>query len=117
MLCLPRRPGRLRGWRHGMLVVMALPGAWVCLGASGVVLLALWGWRSRPQSASGLWRLPLAQLRWVRLGRWRTVLGFTRGAPLEIFHDEISAAELARLRRLARWSLSAGGGLEHVEPV
>lgn len=89
----------------------------MCLGVSGMVLLSLWGWHGRPRPRSGIWQVPLVELRWVRLGRWRTVLGFARGAPLEIFHDELAAADLARLRRLARSTLSAGGGLKHVEPV
>jgi hypothetical protein len=46
------------------------------------------------------WRVPLADVKRVRLGVWRTRIVLRRGPALEVFRDEIPGSDLARLRRV-----------------
>lgn len=90
---------------------MAAAG-WLWFGAPGAVALLLWWWLRRPGAAGGAetdgWEVDLSRVRSARLGRWRTRIQLTGKAPLEIFHDELSGADLARLRRELKRQLAAG---------
>jgi hypothetical protein len=105
LLRLPRQRGRLRGRRHLVLAVPAALAGWGWLGPEGLVLAMLWWWHRRPEHCRAAeWRIDLGDVRAVRLGRWRVRVLLRGGEALEIFADEVSAGDLARLRR----SLIAG---------
>jgi hypothetical protein len=110
------RCGRLRRWRHRLLLIPILAGGWWWLGASGALPLLLWGWHVRPRRIP-VWSCHVDQIRAADFGSWSTTIRCRGAPPLEVFHDEITAAELARLRRDVRAALSARRRAKHVEPV
>lgn len=114
---LDRHPGRLRGLRHLALLGPALLGAWVWLGLSGAIPVLVWWWHIRPRVEVGPWLLDLSSVKDARLGPWRVRLVLAGGSVREVFRDELSAGDLARLRRLVKFHLLLGGGPEDVEPV
>lgn len=95
-----------------MLVVPLALGAWLWFGAAGALLLGLWWWlqrpRDHPHTKPQPWRIDLARVHGARLGTWRTCIGLRGHDALEVFHDEISAADLAFLRRTLIRQLAAG---------
>jgi hypothetical protein len=109
-LRLRRLSGRWRGRRHVLLGVLAAWGGWAWMGFDSAVLVTVWWWSWRPRPAlPGLfWLIEPRQVRSLRPGYWRTRLTLVRGRSLEIFHDELSAADLARLRRELKRQLAAG---------
>ncbi|HEX7035770.1 MAG TPA: hypothetical protein VF210_08350 [Pseudomonadales bacterium] len=82
--------------------------AWAWFGVTGSVPVLIWWWRRRPADVAEPWLVDLAAVRAARLGPWRTRLVLRRGPPVEIFHDEIAAADLARLRRTLKTGLRGG---------
>lgn len=109
LLSLPRRPGRLRRWRHLVLLLPAAAAGWAWYGWVGSVPLLMWWWHRRPRyAAGGAWQIDLDQVRRARLGPWRLQIGFAHQNSLEIFADELSQRDLARLRRELKYQLAAG---------
>jgi hypothetical protein len=82
--------------------------AWAWFGVTGALPVMIWWWYRRPIPQPGPWRLDLARLRAARLGPWRTWVAFQGSPAVEIFTDEISAGDLARLRRTLKAQLAAG---------
>lgn len=115
---LASRSGRLRRWRHRLVLAPALAGGWCWFGWSGAIPLALWWWHAgRRETVPEHWVIHPARLRAARLGRWRTCVHHD-GAPLiEIFHDELAPVDLALLRRTLKAQLSARRRAEQVEAV
>jgi hypothetical protein len=107
-LRLPRCPGRLRFWRHLALMLPVAAAGWTWFGWSGSVPLLLWWWQRRPRPAATAWHVDLGQVRRARLGPWRLRLFFAEQESLEIFSDELSPCDLARLRRELKYQLATG---------
>ena len=108
-LRLLRRPGHWRARRHLALAPLAVWCGWSWFGWDGAVLLAIWWWWLRPGAvAPGYWEIDPARVCRARPGRWRTRLCLHGRATLEIFHDELSAVDAARLRRVLKRQLAAG---------
>lgn len=83
--------------------------AWAWFGVSGAVPVLIWCWQRRPAHVAEPWLVDPAAVRAARLGPWRTCLVLQRGERIEIFHDEVATADLARLRRTLKASaLSLG---------
>jgi len=108
--------GRLRWWRHLVVAALGVAAGWVWFGSSGLVPLALWAWYSRPLPGTAQ-RVAIGGIDAVRLGAWRTLATGGRGERLEIFRDELPAAQWAALRRQLKRRASAGDRPQHVEPV
>jgi hypothetical protein len=107
-LRLARLPGRWRGRRHLLLGVLAVWSGWAWMGFDGALLVMVWWWSWRPGPTGPCWLVESGRVRGLRPGYWRTQLTLAGGRSLEIFHDEISAADLARLRRELKRQLAAG---------
>lgn len=101
-LTLRGRRGRYRTWRHGVLLILVLAAGGSWYGRSGTVPLLIWWWQRRPGPAPGWWEVPVDEVRSAELGPLRVRLTFRGRAPLEIFHDELPARDLALLRRTLR---------------
>jgi hypothetical protein len=88
------------------LLPLVVGGAGFWLGLTGAAPMLVWWWLRRPRPAvSGAeWVVDAGATRGYRFGRFRTLLELDAGAGgrLEIFHDELAPADLARLRRLVR---------------
>lgn len=84
-----------------------LATAWAWFGVAGSVPVLIWWWHRRPADGTEPWLIDPAAVRVARLGPWRTRLVLRGGAPIEIFHDEIAPADLARLRRTLKAGLRA----------
>jgi len=82
---------------------------WAVFGPSGSIPLLLWWWQQRPPPRQAArWQIELSEVRGARLGPWRARISRHRRRPLEIFSDELSPADLARLRRTLKFQLAAG---------
>lgn len=91
-----------------MFVPTAVAG-WACFGLAGSIPPLLWWWQQRPPSQqAAVWQIDLREVRGARLGPWRVRISRHRRRPLEIFCDELSRADLARLRRSLKFQLAAG---------
>lgn len=101
-------PGRLRLWRHRLLLVPLLAGGWGWFGWLGLVPLLVWWWQVRPRPQWGHWQVAIDDLRGARFGPWRVLLLFYGGRRLEIFSDELTPTDLARLRREVKARLAGG---------
>jgi hypothetical protein len=108
-LCLRRRPGRLRMWRHWVLLPPLAAAGWAWFGWAGSVPVLLWWWCRRPRpGAVPAWQVDLGKVSHARLGPWRLRLGFIDQAPMEIFADEVTEGDLASLRRELKYQLATG---------
>jgi hypothetical protein len=81
-------------------------GAGFWLGLAGAAPMLVWWWlrRPRPDAVGTEWVVDADATRSYRFGRFRTLLEMeadagARRRRLEIFHDELAPADLARLRR------------------
>lgn len=82
-------------------------GAGFWLGLAGAAPMLVWWWlrRPRPDAGGAEWVVDASATRSYRFGRFRTLLDLHAGTDagprrrLEIFHDELAPADLARLRR------------------
>jgi hypothetical protein len=99
--------GRLRRWRHGLLLVLLVAGGFGWFGWVGLVPLVVWWWHVRPRHVAGCWEVDVGDLRGARFGAWRVLLIFRHRPRLEIFSDEVSPADLAGLRREVKARLGA----------
>jgi len=108
--------GRLRWWRHFGVAALGVAAGWAWFGSAGLVPLTIWAWQRRPVSGTAR-RIVIDRVEAVRLGAWRALATGSRGERLEIFLDEVPAAEWAALRRQLKRRASAGDRPEHVESV
>ena len=108
MLELRRLPGRQRALCHWLVLPVVAFGAWAWFGATGALPVLIWWWQRRPRVTAAWWYVDIGRVRAARLGPWRTRIAF-HGAPcLDIFSDEITARNLAWLRRTLKAQLAAG---------
>ncbi len=86
---------------HLGIGALGVAAAWYGFGFVGAASAILWAWYTRPAPVpwGARWFVPLADVKRVRLGPWRTRILFRQGGVLDIYRDEMDGAELARLRR------------------
>ena len=99
-----------------LLLVLAAAAVSVWFGFDGLVPVVVW-WCERGRRCNPVLVFALSEVRFVRLGPLRVYVGLTRLRRLEVFRDEVPAADFARLRRLLKAAVSTGDGLEDVETV
>jgi hypothetical protein len=98
------------------VVVLGVAAGWVWFGSTGLVPLLIWAWHRRPLRGTTQ-RIAIGGVKAVRLGPWRTLATGSRGERLEVFVDDLPAAQWAVLRRQLKRRASAGDRPQHVEPV
>jgi hypothetical protein len=91
-----------------LLLLPAAAAGWAWFGVTGAVPVVIWWWHRRPREQAGRWHIELARVRSARLGPWRTRIAFRSRPAVEIFNDELSARDLACLRRTLKTQLTAG---------
>ncbi len=97
----------MRSFHETLWLLLSLIGAWLWLGASGFALVGLWfvsqqGRRTRQRIQASNWPayLTAEKLTFVHLLPYRIVLRAGGLARIEVFQDELSPQDWARLRRV-----------------
>jgi hypothetical protein len=91
-----------------LVLFPVVAAAWAWFGITGTFPVLICWWRRWPVACADPWLLDPARVRSARLGPWRTRIDMIGARPVEIFHDEIAPADLARLRRTLKAQLAAG---------
>lgn len=96
--------------------MLGIAAGWTWFGWSGLVPLMVWSWHARPRRGRRVQVsvAAVALIDEVHLGRWLTRVRLQSGARVEIWHDELPAPALARLRRLAKAACSVGDRAQDV---
>lgn len=99
--------GLLRRLHAACVLLSAVAAGWLWLRGSGAALLGLWVWSWWPRERGLQMVVRRARLRLVRLNPWRAYWVESPVRVGQVFRDELSPEQFARLSRQLKWWMTA----------
>ena len=101
--------GRLRRLQAAIVVCAGCAAGWLWLGNSGAALLGLWAWSLWPRWKSQRITVRFGSLRYARFAASRVFWVERPFVAKQVFVDEVSGAQYAKLRRELKFRLGRSG--------